>query len=184
VWRTADARAVLPRPWLPPAFTLVRRREAVAGRHGLHRLIARSVTARSFADLAVPLHCVATDVDACAEAWFSDGPLVDALLASTAIPAMFPAVTIGGRRFIDGAVVDDVPVHRAVELGARTVYVVEVGPLTRPLDGSPAGRPLSAAIEAYWVARRHRFRRELETVPEGVTVHLMPHGDPPPPAPG
>jgi hypothetical protein len=29
------------------------------------------------------------------------------------------------------------------------------------------------------VARRHRFRRELEAVPPDVEVHLMPHGDPP-----
>lgn len=179
VWRTADARGVMPRPWLPPAVALVRRGEAMAGRDGLRRLIRRSVTARSFADLEVPLHCVATDVAACAEAWFSDGPLVDALLASAAIPAMFPAVTIDGRRYVDGAVVNEVPVRRAVALGARTVYVVEVGPLTTALDAAPASRPLSAAVEAYWVARRHRFRRELDAVPADVTVHLMPHGDPP-----
>jgi NTE family protein len=179
VWRTADQRGILPRPWLPPAVALVRRGEAMSSRDGLRRLIARSVSARSFADLTVPLHCVATDVDACGEAWFSEGPLVDALLASAAIPAMFPPVTIDGRRYIDGAVVNEVPIHRAVALGARTVYVVEVGPLTVPWEGSSGSRPLSAAIEAYWIARRHRFRRELEAVPDDVVVHLMPHGDPP-----
>jgi NTE family protein len=177
-WTTADARGVIPRPWLPPAVALIRRGESVASRDGLHRLIERSVAATSFADLAVPFHCVATDVEACTDAWFSEGPLLDALLASAAMPAMFPPVTIDGRRYIDGAVVNDVPVRRAVALGARTVYVVEVGPLSTR-DWSVSRRPLGAAIEAYWVARRHRFRRELEAVPPDVEVHLMPHGDPP-----
>ena len=131
-------RGVLPRPWLPPAVALIRRGESMASREGLHRLIERSVAATSFADLAVPLHCVATDVEACADAWFSEGPLVEALLASSAMPAMFPPVTIDGRRYIDGAVVNDVPVRRAVALGARTIYVVEVGPLSHPRLVAPA----------------------------------------------
>lgn len=176
-WTTAGPRGVLPRQWLP-AVALIRRTESMASRDGLHRLIERSVAATSFADLAVPFHCVATDVEACADAWFSEGPLVEALLASSAMPAVFPPVSIDGRCYIDGAVVDDVPVRRAVALGARTVYVVEVGPLSSR-DWSASRRPLGAAIEAYWVARRHRFRRELEAVPPEVEVHLMPHGDPP-----
>ena len=177
-WTTADPRGVLPRPWLPPAVALVRRGDSMASREGVHRLIAQSVSATTFADLAVPLHCVATDVEACDEVWFSEGPLVEALLASSAMPAVFPPVTVDGRRYVDGAVVTDVPVRRAVELGARTIYVVEVGPL-RTREWSASRRPLGAAIEAYWVARRHRFRRELEAVPPDVEVHLMPHGDPP-----
>jgi NTE family protein len=177
-WTTAEPRGVLPRPWLPPAVALIRRGEAMASRDGLHRLIERTVSATAFADLAVPLHCVATDVEACADAWFSEGPLVEALLASSAMPAMFPPVRIDGRRYVDGAVVSDVPVGRAVALGARTIYVVEVGPLSTR-GWSTSRRPLGAAIEAYWVARRHRFLRELEAVPAEVEVHLMPHGDPP-----
>ena len=177
-WTTAEQRGVLPRPWLPPAVALIRRGDAMADREGLHRLIERSVTATSFSDLEIPLHCVATDVEACADAWFSEGPLIEALLASSAMPAMFPPVTIDGRRYIDGAVVSDVPVSRAVALGARTIYVVEVGPLSTR-GWSASRRPLGAAIEAYWVARRHRFLRELEAVPDEIEVHLMPHGDPP-----
>ena len=177
-WEAADPRGVLPRPWLPPAVALVRRGESMASPDAVRRLVTDSVSASSFGELAVPLHCVATDVEACDEAWFSEGPLVEALLASSAMPAVFPPVVIDGRRYVDGAVVSDVPVRRAVELGARTIYVIEVGPLST--RGWTASRwPLGAAIEAYWVARRHRFRRELETVPPEVEVHLMPHGDPP-----
>lgn len=177
VWTTTDTRVLMPRPWLPQPVALIRRGEAMHSRAGLHRLLDRALTAADFADLATPLHCVATDVYAGGEAWFHEGPLLEPLLASAAIPAMFPSVIIDGRRYIDGAVVNDVPIRRAVELGARTLYVLEVGPLTRAWSEST--RPLGTAIEAYWIARRHRFQRELDALPPGVTVHLMPHGDPP-----
>ena len=177
VWRTTDTRDLMPRPWLPHPVALMRRGEAMHSRAGLHRLLDRVLTAKAFADLHTPLHCVATDVHAGTEAWFHEGPLVEALLASAAMPAMFPSMVIEGRRYLDGAVVNDVPIRRAVELGARTVYVLEVGPLTR--SWSESTRPLGTAIEAYWIARRHRFQRELDAVPPDVDVHLMPHGDPP-----
>ncbi len=177
VWRTTDTRELMPRPWLPQPVALMRRGEAMHSRAGLRRLLDRVLTAKAFADLHTPLHCVATDVHAGTEAWFHDGPLVEALLASAAMPAMFPSVVIEGRRYLDGAVVNDVPIRRAVELGARTLYVLEVGPLTR--SWSESSRPLGTAIEAYWIARRHRFQRELDALPPDVDVHLMPHGDPP-----
>jgi NTE family protein len=74
-------------------------------------------------------------------------------------------------------VVVDVPIRRAAELGARTLYVLGLARLTRPW--SEPRRPLQAAIEAYWVARRHRFQRDLESLPADVTVHLL-EVDPPP----
>jgi NTE family protein len=177
VWTTTDTRTLMPRPWLPPPVALMRRGEAIHSRAGLHRLLDRVLTATCFSDLDTPLHCVATDVHAGAEAWFHEGPLIEALLASSAMPAMFPSVVIDGRRYLDGAVVNDVPVRRAVELGARTLYVLEVGPLSRAW--SESSRPLGTAIEAYWIARRYRFQRELDALPPEVEVHLMPHGDPP-----
>jgi len=132
--------------------------------------------ARIDEQLRVPFQCVATDVVQGTAAWFHSGPLVDAVLASAAMPAMFPSVEIDGRRFLDGAIVNDVPVDRAAALGARTLYVLEVGPLTR--TWSEPKRPLDTVMQAYWIARRHRFRSALAALPTDVTVHRLPHGEP------
>jgi len=178
VWRSTEAKDLLPRPWkLPPAVSLARRIEAIHPVDGLRRLIAQTMDARTFEELAVPLHVVATDVaDAC-EAWFDRGPLLAPLLASSAVPAMFPAVEIASRRYVDGAVVNDVPAQRAVDLGAATVYVLEAGSFWHPW--TEPRRPADSAIQAYNLARRHRFRRELDGLPGDVDVHVLPHGDPP-----
>jgi NTE family protein len=73
--------------------------------------------------------------------------------------------------------VNDVPLSRAVELGATTLYVLQVGSFSRPRE--KPRRPLDVAVSAYWIARHHRYKRDLENLPEGVELHLLPHGQPP-----
>ena len=51
----------------------------------------------------------------------SNGPAVPALLASTAIPGIFPPVTIGRRDFIDGGVANHTPIAAAIEKGAHNL---------------------------------------------------------------
>jgi NTE family protein len=177
LWRTTDARAIVPRG-LRPTLALARRSEAVDAGRNIHAFVHRCLTAATFEELPVPFHCVATDVARADEAWFDRGPLVSAVLASVSIPAVFPSVRIDGGRYLDGAIVNDVPVRRAADLGARTLYVLEGGGLSR-MWREPT-RPMASAIEAYWIARRHRYRRDLASLPEGVTVHHLPTGDPDP----
>jgi NTE family protein len=178
LWTGLDGRDVLPSSRLATGAALLRTGPSVHSLAGLRAVVEAFLTVRSFADLAVPFQCVATDLGAAAPAWFADGPLVDALLASAAVPAVYPPVDLGGRRYADGAVVDDVPVGRAAELGADLLYVLTVGTVDRPRR--PPRRPLDAAVAAYWVARRHRLRRELAALPAGVRAVVLPTGDPPP----
>jgi NTE family protein len=90
------------------------------------------------------------------------------------MPVVFPSVWIGGRQFLDGAIVDDVPVRHAAELGAATLYVLQAGSIANPR--TELRRPLDVALHAQWIARKHRFERDLESLPGHVQVHLVPHG--------
>ena len=74
---------------------------------------------------------------------------------------------------------NSIPVSRAVELGARTVYVLHVGRLERPLE--PPRWPWEVGLVAFEIARRHRFVGDLAALPDHVTVHVMPTGQPNPP---
>ena len=78
-------------------------------------------------DATIPLHVVATDVGSGQEVLLSDGDAVDAVLASAAIPAVFPSVRIAGRDLIDGGIADNAAVSQAVTLGADVVYVLPTG---------------------------------------------------------
>jgi NTE family protein len=95
------------------------------------------------------------------------------------VPGLLPPVEIGGEHFFDGGLVHSIPIGRAVALGARTVYVLHVGRIERPLQ--PPSRPWEVAMVAFEIARRHRFAADMAAVPDNVTVHVLPTGDPEPP---
>jgi NTE family protein len=78
----------------------------------------------NFEDLKLKLLVVATDINAGRPALFRSGPLLPALLASTAIPGLYPPVRVQGRDYSDGGVVDNVPISTAVREGYRNVLAI------------------------------------------------------------
>lgn len=140
----------------------------------LRSLISGQVPVDRIEDLAVPFQCVAACVERAAAHWFSDGPLVDAVLASCAVPGLLPPVRVGDEHFLDGGLVNSLPVDRAVTLGATEIYVLHVGRLEQPLQ--PPRRPWEVASVAFEIARRSRFTDAMAALPPEVTVHVLPTG--------
>lgn len=130
-------------------------------------------------DLPVRFQCVAASIQAAAEHWFTSGPVVDAVLASAAVPGLLPPVEVGGEHFIDGGIVNSIPVDRAVALGADRIFVMHVGRVDRPL--APPRWPWEVGLVAFEIARRHRFVGDLAALPDTVEVHVMPTGQVEPP---
>lgn len=156
---------------------------------GLRQLIERHIAAMLFADLAVPLHVVATDLSRGTRAVFSRGPVGPAVLASSAIPGIFPPVQIEGRLHVDGGALDNYNLDLALELGARRVFVLDVGYSESTeslaelmLAWEIAGRrgthvrahAMAAIIErtAQTMSRYH-LARALRQVPRGVEMHVL-----------
>ncbi len=177
LWHSLDGKDVLPTGWVPTAVQLARRGDAIHTLAGLRRVIESILTVEQFEELAIPLHCVATALVEAREEWFTTGSIADAIVASSAIPAIYPPVDIDGVQYIDGAVVNEIPISRALECGARRIYVLHVGSFDRPRP-TPR-RPLDMAVQAYWIARHHRFKRELAALPPGIEAVVLPTGDPP-----
>jgi NTE family protein len=153
---------------------LARTRTHVQPNEPLRGMLAEQFGSTLIEDLAVPFQCVAACIERAAEHWFTSGPLVDAVLASTALPGVLPPVRIGDEHFLDGGLVNSIPVSRAVALGARTIYVLQVGRIERPLEVPK--RPWEVATVAFEIARRHRFALDMSTLPESVVVHVLPTG--------
>jgi NTE family protein len=125
-------------------------------------------------DLALPFQCVAASIEQAAEHWFDSGPLADVVLASCAVPGILPPVRIGDEHFIDGGIVNSIPVGRAVALGVKRIYVLQVGRLEQALR--PPRWPWEVGLVAFEVARRHRFAHDLRSLPEDVDLHVLPTG--------
>jgi NTE family protein len=136
--------------------------------------LRRALPVERVEDLRVPFQCVAASIERAAEHWFDAGVLADAVLASCAVPGILPPVKIGDEHFIDGGIVNSIPVARAVTLGARSIYVLQVGRLEKPLQ--PPRWPWEVGLVAFEVARRHRFASDLQSLPDGVKLHILPTG--------
>jgi len=176
LWMTLDEKAIFGSSFVAGAANFVRSRTHMHSNAKLRALIGRLLPAATFAELKVPFQCVAACIERSSEHWFSDGPLADAILASAAVPGVLPPVQIGGEHFVDGGIVNSIPVSRAVELGATEIYVLHAGRVDRPLV--PPRTPVQVALVAFEIARRHRFARDLATLPDGVTAHVLPTGEP------
>lgn len=151
---------------------------------GTHIYSAKPLTQRladelgdlTFADLEVTFQVCAASIERSAEHWFESGPLVPAIVASAAVPGLLPPAEVetefGVEHFLDGGLVNSIPVGRAVALGATRIFVLQVGRIDRPL--SVPRRPWDVARVSFEVARRHRFMRELAEVPDDVDAHVLP----------
>ncbi len=77
-------------------------------------------------DLEIPFVAVATDLATGEAFWITEGPLAEAICASSAVPGLVVPRNWNGRWLIDGGVVDPLPVEAARALGAEVVLAVDV----------------------------------------------------------
>jgi NTE family protein len=175
IWTKLDESELFSGSVFSGAANLVRTRISIQSNQPLRTMIERLLPAKTFEDLVVPFQCVAASIERAAEHWFHEGSLVEAILASSAVPGILPPVEIGDEHYIDGGIVNSIPISRAVDLGATEIYVLQVGRIERPL--TTPKNPWQVGMVAFEVARRHRFARDLASLPESVAAHVLPSGD-------
>ncbi len=177
VWRGLTGADVFPRGRVHGPWTFLQQRPSVHANAGLRRIVEDGVTFDRLEDAEIPLEVVTTSLTDGQERWITRGPVVEAVMASAAIPAIFPPVMIEGDVLIDGGVVDNVPISRPLAAGASRVYVLLCGPLHfRP---RAPRRPVEAVLTAFFVAIHARFARELAQLPPGAQVVVFSGGGDP-----
>jgi NTE family protein len=171
VWMGLTTASVFPGSKISRAWNVVRRETNLFSNEGLVHVIDEATPARSFADLEVPLRVIATDLDTGEEVVIARGPLKPALLASTCLPGIFPVIEHGGRRLVDGGVVNSVPLWHAISGPVDRVYVLNV-------SGSFSDRqqrsPLDVVMTSFAHARNQRYELERRFIPPGVELIELP----------
>ncbi len=176
VWLGIESRDIFPGGRFDGPWQLLKRAPSLYPNDGLRALIRRCAPFERFEDFPIPFQCVATDMANGRSRWFSSGPVEAPILASAALPAAFPPVEIDGNHYIDGAVTDNVPISRAVQLGVDRIVVLHVGNFERP---RPAPRrPIDVLLQSFSIARNSRLDADLAMVPDDVEVVVLPGIDP------
>ncbi len=169
LWERADARRIF-------GGRLARVRElagvllhdAAFSNRALQSFFEDSLPARRFDKTEIPLAVVASELTSGTPRLLSSGNLIDAVLASGAIPGVFPPVAIGGERLVDGAITDPFPLHVLVERGIQRVVVVEAG---RPCGcDNDLGNASSLIQRAITVVMQDRMDLLMQLAPADVEL--------------
>ena len=172
VWLRVRRRDVFPFDPVRQVLALSGRRPSLCSNHGLRRLVADTLPYRRLEDAAVPIHVTATNVLTGEDVCLDRGDALTAVLASAAIPAVFPAIEFAGLLLCDGGVADNAGISRAVSLGADEVWVLPAGyacSLTRPPVGAVA-----VAMHAVSLLTHQRLLLEVADFANRVDLHVLP----------
>ncbi len=146
----------------------------------LRRFLTARLPVRTFEQLRIPLVIIATDLATGEPVQLERGDLVEAILASCAVPGLLPPVRgPGGRLLIDGALSDNVPVRLAFERGADRVLGIlcRTCAACRPRDLSLAGtlgQAFGIAVDCKWRsdAQRYAGRDDVLIIEPDIGVNV------------
>lgn len=171
MWCSLDGETIFPGGALRRAWNILRRDNHLVPNRGLADVIERAECAPTFAELELPLRIVTTDLDTGDEILIVSGPVAPALLASAALPGIFPPVDLNGHRLVDGAVVNLVPISHALAGPIDRIFVLDV---SDPLGERPIRSPLDVLIRAFGISRDLRLELELQWVPKDIELIVLP----------
>jgi GTP cyclohydrolase IA len=160
-------------------LALTRARESTFSPYGLRALISKHLPYRLLEDAPIPVYVVATKLLSGEEVLQSTGDAISAVLASTAIPGLLPAVLREGLVLVDGGLANNAAISQAVALGADRIFVLPTGvvcALTKP-PASPFASAMQGPELPYSAAadpRRDRFRRAGRAARPAAVVPAAP----------
>jgi len=156
---------------LASAFGLIRHQGHIVDPSKLRRVIETNLLYSRLEDAQIPLYIMATNQQGIG-IHLSNGPAVDAILASTAIPGVFPPVNVNGEALMDGAIAANTPVRLASELGASRIIILPTGYACALKQ--PPMRAIGKALHAITLMIAWQLIYDLERMPENIQVHLVP----------
>lgn len=176
LWADIDKEDIFPGSALRSVRTLRTDKVNLYQNHGLASFIGEHLPVGAIDELSVPFAAMATDVDTGAAVALDHGDLRSALLASTAIPGVFPPIERDGRLLYAGGIVDNVPVRQALAMGARSLVVLDCA-----FPGHAIPRPTRLREVIAWassVGMRSQLAADLPHIAASVPVLYLP-GPPP-----
>jgi NTE family protein len=175
LWTGTSTREILGLSWRS-VLGLIGLRDHVANPAGLRLLLRRALPYELLEHTATPLHVVCAELVTGEEVVLSSGNVLDAILASAAIPGVFPGVAHLGRVLVDGAIAASSPVSVALELGASRVIVLPCGfaCAQRNVPKHALGRAMHAITLTFARQLRHDFERHSDQLEMRIVPPLCP----------
>lgn len=170
LWCGLSRQDIFPFSLLTATRALLQRSGHILGNDGLCRMIQAALPVSRLEDCKLPLHVVTTDLLSGAEVLQSHGDILQALLASAAIPLVYPPVEIEGRLLMDGGVASNTPIASAVALGAQRILVLPTG-FGCACKAPPRGF-VALALHTINLLSMRQLVRDIELHAEQARIHV------------
>jgi NTE family protein len=172
IWAHLRRRDVFPLEPLRPFMAAMGAAPSLCSNEPLRRLIQKNLPYRRLEDAAIPVHVLTTDICTGKELLLSEGDAVDAVLASAAIPAVFPAIAWDDVFLADGGLANNAAIAQAIGLGADRVYVLPTG-YACALEEPPT-TALASALHALTLLIEQRLILEVTHLAGDHDVRVLP----------
>jgi NTE family protein len=171
IWRGLRRNDVFPLSWRT-IVSFLYRRDFLVGSDALRQLVDENLGYRNLQDAKLPVHIVATDILTGGTVVMSEGPAVEAIIASAAIPGVFAPIHFNGLYLADGAVSSDTPITVAVARGARRLIVLPTG-YACALQKPPAGA-VANVLHALTLLVSRQLMNELQGLDHSIDYFVVP----------
>ena len=172
IWLGLGRANIFPFHPLRGFLGFIGQRDSLFSSHALRQVVQSNLGYSRLEDAQIPISVVATEIRTGAEVVFRSGPAVDCIMASAALPGIFPAVSIDGVKYMDGGVADNTPISPPVSDGADTVYVLSSGTACG-LSKAPRSA-LGIALQALAVLVQKRVWQEVTQYSGVCQMYLVP----------
>lgn len=172
IWHRLSRDQIFPLNPVVGLLGLIGARRHLVSERELHDLLAEQIEFERLEQAEVPFHVITTDVLTGREVRLSRGPALDAVMASAAIPGIFPPVDWGPRHLMDGSIANHAPISDAVESGAERVYVLSTGAACE-LAGPPRGA-LGMILHSMNLLLMRRMQVEVELLADRAELIVLP----------
>ena len=170
IWLSLRRDDVFPLTWAAATGILGRSNHLVSN-GAMRSLLERNLPYRKLEQARLPVHVVTSELKSGQAVVLSSGPAVPALLASCAIPGIFPPVLVGKRQLVDGGVANHTPINAAVRLGAKRIYVL---PISYPWLYDEPANALGMALQALARMVAQRLESEVAAYRDAAEIIVIP----------
>ena len=172
VWVQMRRADVFPIDLIGGLLGFLGRRDNLVPISGLRKIVSGCVEFERLEDAPIPIQVVATNLLTGVDNPLSTGGSVEAVLASAAIPGVYPPIEINQTPYIDGGVVNNTPISHAIDSGADTIWVLPAG-IACGLDEAPSGA-LAIVLHSVSLLINRRLQRDIEEFQDTYDLRVVP----------
>jgi NTE family protein len=172
IWLSVRTRDVFPIGPINSMIRILRKKNYLVSPRGLRKVLRMNMQYNTLSDARIPCLLITTDILTGEQVVLTSGSVIEAVLASTALPGIYPPVEMAGRMLIDGGISANTPLSVAAEYAAKEIFILPAG-YPGTLERAPADI-IGMFSHALNILIGQQFLRDVKAYRKDIAIHIVP----------